>query len=856
MIGEKTRYDKAFYGLRLLIMIIFTVYAMMQRLTPLGFICDSYVIPAIMLALSAVYLIWDIFTRRNMFKARYTVILIAFIAVTAFSSLINIQYGVYTNVMIMIYLAVDFLIFYGVGNRDIAQVKREFRIIGYIISVMSLIYVLISLSTYFLCMEYQFVLEETGRIIEQGYQSQYRRVWGFYYETNFQGLMAIIVIYFSLLNIKNCKGKIEKSFNAFNAVIHLIMLVLTGSRSSVVAFYASVFAVVFYFARAISDKFDSKLLRELIIRTISAGLACIAAFGIISVIKQGLPYLQQYALNNVSQQVRLDYADVITGIYAFNGKDVEFKNLYVNYNGHDGGEAFERQEIVRLDIETKDDRSNGRIPVWRDSFRLFTLRPLFGVSPSMSNRAEFAKIYFPDACEEIITGVSLLNGYLEVLIGGGLVSVAVIAVFLLLCFKKLVIYQQKKHTHRIDLGFLTAILVGMLAFILFTTDLFYSRTVYTYFFWITLGYGMYLIEYDEKTDKKNNNYAVVCDTPIQIMNAVRFAESHGNSDIYIYHQFKGSREISRRLNSLGIFNNVYDIERYKPKNKITTLLRLIFSRRTINRHCSEKVPFNKKNYGTLVLCAKTPFALNMHIALDSADVIMLEEGAGSYFVNVNNDTTVLFRFIDETVFGGRLKLKPSAIYVSNTELYSGEMTDNCIPIPPCGENCIEELEKVFDYHENRSYDKKTAYLTQPLDEIDGTLKISESELLKDISNAVSGSLVIKLHPRMRDYDCQNLEIAENNLWELECLKNKITDDHILISCFSTAQIIPKILPDCEPTLVFTYRILFEEDSFESERWRGIIEFTDKLKKIYKSPEKIFVPETKNKLIEFLKGKYK
>ena len=856
MIGKKTRYDKAFYGLRFLIMIIFTVYAMMQRLTPLGFICDSYIIPAVMLTLSAAYLVWDIFTRRNMLKARYTIILIAFIAVTALSSLINIKYGVYTNVMIMIYLAVDFLIFYQFGNRDIRQIKREFRIIGYIIAVMGLVYVLISLSTYFLCMEYQYVLEETGRIIEQGYQSQYRRVWGFYYETNFQGLMAIIVIYFSLLNFKNRKGKFERSFNAFNVVIHLIMLVLTGSRSSMVAFYVSVFVCAFYFAKAISNKFNSKFWRELTIRTVCAVLACIAAFGVISAVKQGLPYLQQYALNNVSQQTRLDYADFITKIYAINGKEVEFKNLNVNYNEQDGGETFERQEIVRLDIETKDDRSNGRIPVWRDSFKLFTLRPILGVSPSMSNRAEFAKIHFPDACDEIITGVSLLNGYLEVLIGGGLVSVSVIAVFFILCLKKLIVYQQKKHTHRTDLGFLTAILVGMLTFILFTTDLFYSRTVYTYFFWITLGYGMYLIEYDEKNDKKNSNFAVVCDTPIQIMNAVRFAETYGNGDIFIYHQFKASREISDRLKNLDIFNNVYDIEKYKPCNKITTFLRLIFSKRTINRYSSEKIPFNKNAYGALVLCAKTPFAINMHLALGSADVIMLEEGAGSYFVNVNHDTTILFRLIDEVLFGGRLRINPSAIYVSNIELYSGKMTDNCMPLPQCSAECIENLEKIFDYHETRSYDKKTVYLTQPLDEIDGKLKNSEAELLKNAVNTVSGDIVIKLHPRIQDFNCQNLPIAENNLWELECLKNKITDDHILISCFSTAQVVPKILLDCEPTLVFTYKILFTGDSFDSERWQGIIGFVDKLKKIYRSPKKIFVPNTQKELIEFLKRQYK
>lgn len=856
MLG-KTKSDHAFHTLRLIIMIVFTVYAMMQRLTPLGFLCDSYVFPAGMLALCAVYLIWDLLTKRCLFQARYTGILIAFLAVTALSSLVNIRNGLYTNVMIMIYLVVDFFIFYQFGNgRDIREVNREFRIIGYLISIISLLYVLISISTYLLCMEYQYVLEETGRIIEQGYQSQYRRVWGFYYEANFQGLMAIIVLYFSVLNILHGKNRFEKSFNIFNILMHLVMLVLTGSRSSMVAFYASAFVAAFYFFGLPTNKRRFRKVKSISVRIVGAGLACVLAFGVVSLVKQTLPYLQQFTLEHIRQEVRLDYADLITRLYAYNGKEVEFKNLDVNYNKSENGEVFERQEIIRLDIEAKDDRSNGRVHVWRDSFKLFLMRPLLGVSPSMQNRAAFAKVHFPDACNEIVTGVSLLNGYLEVLVGGGLVSVLVIGAFLLLCIKKLWTYQQKSHTHRTELGLLTAILAGMLSFILFTTDLFYSRTVYTYFFWICLGYGMYLIEYDEKHDAPTGYFAVVCDTPVQIMNAVRFVEgdvrgSRHKSDLFVYHQFGNSHEIAERLRASGIFRHVYDVEKYPSCSKITTLFRMLFAKRAIARACGQKIPFAENDYGTLALCAKTPFTLHMHIVLDAAHTVMLEEGTGSYFANVNHDTTKLFRFIDEVVCGGRLQFHPSAMYVSDPALYKGTMARASESLPPVSRGCLEALKRIFDYKAHDDYQKKTVYLFQPLHEIDGTLKTSENTLLETVKRVVGTDMVIKPHPRMPNADIGSLPAAPDNLWELECLQGKITDEHILIACFSTAQIVPKILTGHEPTLIFTYKLLFTEDTFQSERWRGILSFIENLKRIYRSPEKICVPETQEELAAFL-----
>lgn len=850
--STQTKSNHASYTLRLVIMIIFTIYAMMQRLTPLAFICDSYIIPAVMLALSAAYLLWDLFTKRTFLKARYTVILIAFLVVTALSSLANIQHGFYTNVMIMIYLVVDFFIFYQFGtDRDIRDVNREFRIIGYCISIISLIYVLISISTYVLCMEYQYT-SDTGRIIEQGYQSQYRRVWGFYYEANFQGLMAIIVLYFSVLNIKHSKSKFEKGFNIFNFIMHIVMLVLTGSRSSVVAFYVSVFVAAFYFAKLLADKYRLAKIKAVSVRVVSAGLVCVLAFGIVSLTKRVLPFVQQITIQHVKQEVRFDYADWITRIYAYNGKIVEFKNLDVTYNKDENGEAFEQQEITRLDIETKDDRSNGRVPVWRDSFKLFLMRPILGVSPSMSNRAAFAQAHFPDACDEIVMGVSLLNGYLEVLVGGGIVSVLVIGAFLLLCIRRLWNYQRENHTHRMELGLVTAILAGMLSFILFATDLFYSRTVYTYFFWICLGYGMYLIEYDETHDASSENFALACDTPFQTMNCVNFVlhntdGSADNADLYIYHQFRNSHEIAERIRQSGIFHNVYDIEPYKTYSplvqKFVTLYRMFLPQNTIQASCKQKLRLYRKGYKTLCISFPTPFTLGLHMAFPNAQVYHIEDGLGSYSGNLNADyASGLFRLIDRFFYSGKLELHPTACYLSAPAFSKSTMEGEVRQLPHLTPGSdLETMQQIFSYRANRLYRDRAVYLTQPLEERSTYRPEQEKRLFALVREKLSDRALVRIHPRQAEADFAGMEKDTYcNLWELECI-DQIDDRNILISAFSTTQFMPKILKDAEPTVLFTYRLLLSD--LDDPFLKDFANLIDDFRGLYRNPEKIYVPAT-------------
>ena len=82
----------------------------------------------------------------------------------------------------------------------------------------------------------------------------------------------------------------------------------------------------------------------------------------------------------------------------------------------------------------------------------------------------------------------------------------------------------------------------------------------------------------------------------------------------------------------------------------------------------------------------------------------------------------------------------------------------------------------------------------------------------------------------------------------ECVK-QIGDEHILIGAFSTAQFMPKLLKNVEPTIICTYPILFNnlDDTF----WQGTKKFIDDFKALYSNPQKIYTPESLEALQKLL-----
>lgn len=361
--------------------------------------------------------------------------------------------------------------------------------------------------------------------------------------------------------------------------------------------------------------------------------------------------------------------------------------------------------------------------------------------------------------------------------------------------------------------------------------------------------------------ENNSKILFVCDTPFQVLNAINFVanDSEGskdNSDLYIFHQFRNSYEISKKVKETKLFNNVYDFRKYKvfPKwiSKIITLLRIWFSKTTLKIYNIGKSGFENKKYDYMVISCITAFTNNLRWLNPKATVIYNDDGLGSY-TDENFETSLSsywFRVFNKFVFIGRLNYRGGKMYVNSPKMSRTSAASQLRPLPDLTSNksAARLIEFVFDYKPNDLYlQHRFVYLTQPYDDFPHfeVVKDNAEIVFNKIASIIpANDIIFRVHPRQNIEEIQNYQMdAINNVWELECLE-QINEESVLISPFSTAQVTPFIMFLKEPYLVFTYKLI-------NKNWYGINVqgFIDLLKANYACPEKIIVPETLEELEE-------
>lgn len=856
-----------FHRYKLFVVGLFVIYGMIQKVSVFERITTSHILPAAMLGTAAVCILWDFLRIHTLFKNKYTWIFVGFIGSTAISALLTLQYGVYTNIVMICYLAAEILLMYQFdADRGKEQLYREFKIICFIVSIISFFFSLFSLFSYFAYLDYEFV-DGVGTVISQGYSSTYHRVWGVYYETNYQGLMDIVVMFISLLLFSRTKYGFAKVFFVVNFVIHFACLVLTSSRSCVIALYTALFIFGFFVCKnwmKLFWKVPVKLLVRLLSGGVLVALAAVAFYGVKSV----MPYAQMTIANKVSLEFRVKTVELIQQVYAYNG--IEIRGQFVDYewtptgnepSGAPGNRPFDEEPLIqnpeaitRPDLSAKEDYSNGRLPVWIDGFRLFTQYPIFGMSPG--NRAEIVNQNNLEVSQEIKEGHTLINGYLEVLVGSGVVGALALAAFLIACLRRLLQYDRLYGKNRFDIGCVLAVVTASLVFALFLSELFYMRSLFTYLFWITLGYAMALIDVEEKENAPDQDFAFMCDTPLQVLNAVSFVESNtedckGRSDLFLYHQFRDSETLSARIKESGVFRCVYDFskipEQTGVRGKLATSARLLFPNYTLKKLCHGNTDYANHHYGTIALSFYTPFSDVLRLATGTPRAIQFEDGLGSYVTPdlESSYRTGLFAFINRYLVNDALSYHAQALYLNNPALCAySVLTVKKLTGMADDTHIADTIKQMYGFKSSLYANHRIVYLTQPFGPSEGGDSVvnAEQHILPILKKSHP---VVRVHPRQSVDAFEGFELdMVGNMWEVECGES-IGDDHVLIGAFSTAQLTPKIMFDREPTLVFLYKLY-------GCRFNNADELVERARASYRNPQKILVPETEEEFKTILK----
>lgn len=356
--------------------------------------------------------------------------------------------------------------------------------------------------------------------------------------------------------------------------------------------------------------------------------------------------------------------------------------------------------------------------------------------------------------------------------------------------------------------------------------------------------------------------AICCATPYQTLNAINLVynilkkDNENEIDLYYRNFSEKTDNILLKIKKYNLFNNIYEYNLVSKEKKtlyyINNLIQAIYPKKFIQDLTVQEINF-KKNYECITITSGTEFEVALTRIYPNAYTIAYDDGLGSYIGDIVHDhkLNILWK-----ILGRRTdKIKPKTLYVNNVDFCESILANEIKELRDFNkyDNYLNKMIKdIFDYSDDNIYNnKRIVYLTQPYEEID---RIITKQIGKVESVLIEFSKygIVRNHPRYeKNVDIGFVEDRSRNLWEIIC-ETSITDNHILISICSTAQILPKLLYGKEPWLIFTYKIF--EYSNEDVIKNKFIPIINKIKNLYTQKNKILIPENEHELNNILKNK--
>lgn len=362
----------------------------------------------------------------------------------------------------------------------------------------------------------------------------------------------------------------------------------------------------------------------------------------------------------------------------------------------------------------------------------------------------------------------------------------------------------------------------------------------------------------------NKKYLFICSSQYTILNSINTVlnnveECKGNADIVIFHRTADMKNISERIKKSKIFENVYDFSFINNMSPVSLLMLFVFPDFFLNKMCltDNSICLMKNRYSVLVSQSQLYASLFRRINMN-AEVWFIEEGLSSYTSRTVDPSrrSVYFRLANRILFGRNLLTDVKMQLLYKPEMYSGNI-DNVKKLPISKGESNMLYNRIFEYRDTALYNcHKFVYLgtvyhglkklmlnpNEASDDLEDKCKyIVESAMRVPIKT----NFIYRAHPIEKIDDDYYKKFCEfdiyHNMWEIEC-QNTITDDHILVSFFSTASFTPKMLYDKEPYVIFLYKILGVE-------FFNANELICSLRSVYNNPQKVIVVESIDELLE-------
>lgn len=419
---------------------------------------------------------WDFFTKRIMFKQPYWYLLLGVCISYGISIITNFPTNIFNNGMNLVYLAISLFIFYVVDpeisaekrNRHYQKMNDAFIYATFFLALVSFLMFVFNISYH---------LPDGAR---QGFMEN--RLFGVYTSPNMGSMFGYVSVFLMLVNNYFKRGswkKFQKSY-LVNGIIQYLCFILAQSRGTQLAIIGlTVFVFLIYALKSIVSRkpFLSASGKNAFMLI---GLFVTLVF-LNGTVETGLSYVPSLFSNAFS----LDAGEAESG----------------EENVDNGTDEKPIEQVVIQHSDENAEFSSGRFTIWSAGLQLVRQRPLFGVGDSyvyrsgeISPQIDETKLSEVDKYELRRAHGNMHNTYVAVLVKGGIVTFAILAVFVVLILKDNVLFlmDTKLSFSNEDIQMYVLTLAFLLS--LFVNDLvenhliFNNRDVMGLVFWSYLGF--------------------------------------------------------------------------------------------------------------------------------------------------------------------------------------------------------------------------------------------------------------------------------------------------------------------------------------------------------------------------------
>ena len=356
----------------------------------------------------------------------------------------------------------------------------------------------------------------------------------------------------------------------------------------------------------------------------------------------------------------------------------------------------------------------------------------------------------------------------------------------------------------------------------------------------------------------NKTILFICSSPFTVYNSLNYLftlPSDVDADIFIFNKTPMMSKIAEKLIEEGVFRNVFLCDDYQGKcikakhlKNMIKMMKIVISPRNVLKKKLIIGDIDKLKKYDVVISQNYFFVLLLGKCLDGAKFYLIEDGIGNYDYRVSNPQArrIRFKLVDFLFYKNKLTSLVKAQLVYLPELVS---SDRLMPIllPKMDMKNLGVYKRIFQYRTNPLYEEKCIVILGQGNIGEGrggqyTLYELYDELI--LPQLAEKRVIYRYHPveSKGKYNNSCLMDEYNNLWEIQCGES-ITEEHILISCHSTALVMPKILYDVEPTLIF----LFPMINNDIEEIKLTERYINGVRNKYRNPEKVCIVHSMDEL---------